>query len=50
MGARLGVFDGTEGESVHTLRLGGERRGEEAAAQSTEEGPAIDHTILRLAV
>ena len=40
MGASPGVFDGAEGESVHTLGPGVERRGEEAARRDSQEGAA----------
>jgi hypothetical protein len=45
MGASLGVFDGSEGESVHTLRLGGEWRGDEAASKRADEGSSVHHSI-----
>jgi hypothetical protein len=45
MGASSGVFDDAEGESVHTLRLGGERRGEEAAGQGADERSPVYHSI-----
>ena len=45
MGASSGVFDGAEGESVHTLPLDGERRGEEAARQAADECPPIHYSI-----
>jgi hypothetical protein len=40
MGASLGVFDGMEVESVHTLRPRGERRG-----STSKELPPADHSI-----
>ena len=45
MGASPGVFDGAEGESMHTLGLNGKRRGEEAASQGAEERPPVHHSI-----
>jgi hypothetical protein len=45
MGASSGVFDGAEGESVHTLRLGGERRGEEAAGEGPEKRSSGPHHV-----
>jgi hypothetical protein len=45
MGASSGVFDGAEGESVHTLPLGGERRGEQTASQSADKRAPGDHLV-----
>lgn len=45
MGASLGVFDGTEEESVHTLRPGGQRRGEEGKRYTADEGSPIHHSM-----